>query len=75
MLGVLTLQLAPREQQGMYSSALQLSAALCTSAILAAGGVLFALLQAPSMMMAYLSVFALATAIALLALMSVRRVF
>jgi MFS family permease len=75
MLGVLTLQLAPKEQQGTYSSALQLSGALCTSAVLAAGGVLFSWLQGQSMLMAYLSVFALAAVIAVLALMSVRRVF
>jgi MFS family permease len=75
MLGVLTLQLSPTAQQGTYSSALQLSAAICTSAVLAAGGVLFSLLQGRSMMIAYVSVFALASGIALLAVISVRRVF
>ena len=75
MLGVLTLKLAPEAQQGSYSSALQLSAAICTSATLAAGGVLFTLLQGRSPLLAYSSVFALAIWLAILALISVPRVF
>lgn len=75
MLGVLTLKLAPKEQQGTYSSALQLSAAICTSAVLAVGGVLFSLLQRPSPLLAYVSVFVFATLLASLALISVPRAF
>ncbi len=60
MLGVLTLKLAPRQQQGAYSSALQLCAALSTSAALAAGGLVFSLLLATMPMQAFASVFALA---------------
>jgi len=57
MLGVLTLKLAPRAQQGTYSSALQLCAALSTCAALAAGGVAFAELRGHSPTMAYVAVF------------------
>ena len=64
MLGVLTLKLAPREQHGIYSSALQLSSALATSAALAAGGLLFSLLQAEAPMRAFLGVYALAALLA-----------
>lgn len=75
MLGVLTLKLAPKEQQGTYSSALQLSAAICTSAALAVGGVLFSLLQRQSPLLAYVSVFVFATLLASLALISLPRAF
>ncbi len=64
MLGVLILKLAPRPQQGTYSSALQLSAALCTSAALAAGGLMFSLLLASMPVQAFASVFTLATLLA-----------
>lgn len=64
MLGVLILKLAPRPQQGTYSSALQLSAALCTSAALAAGGLVFSLLIAKVPAHAFASVFALAALLA-----------
>lgn len=73
MLGVLTLRLAPREQQGTYSSALQLSAALCTSAALASGGLVFSLLQRQSPMPAFAGIFALAALIAFLSWCSARR--
>lgn len=66
MLGVLMLKLAPRERHGNYSSALQLCAALCTSAALAAGGLAFSVLEASLPMAAFLSVFVLAAAIAAL---------
>jgi MFS family permease len=75
MLGVLTLKLAPKEQQGTYSSALQLSAAICTSAALAVGGVLFSLLQGQSSLLAYVSVFVFATLLASLALISLPLAF
>lgn len=67
MLGVLTLKLAPRAQQGTYSSALQLCAALCTGATLATGGVLFSLLHASTPLLAYASVFVLAVVLAIVA--------
>jgi MFS family permease len=75
MLSVLTLKLAPREQQGIHSSALQLCAALCTSAALAAGGLLFSLLQARTPMRAFASVFVLALAIAGLAWFGSQRAY
>lgn len=75
MLGILTLKLAPREQQGAYSSALQLCAALCTGAALAAGGVAFSLLQGQTPVLAYASVFALAAGLAALALFNAPRVW
>lgn len=64
MLGVWMLKLAPRGQQGSYSSALQLCAALCTSAALAAGGLVFSLLQARLPTTAFASVFVLAVIVA-----------
>ncbi|HMM67607.1 MAG TPA: MFS transporter [Dokdonella sp.] len=64
MFGVLTLKLAPREQQGTYSSALQLAAALATSATLAAGGLVFSLLQARQPVPAFASVYLLAMLLA-----------
>ncbi len=73
MLGVLTLKLAPRALQGTYSSALQLCAALCISTALAAGGLLFALLRAQHATLAFLSVFALAALLSILAWASVPR--
>ncbi len=74
MLGVLTLKLAPRALQGTYSSALQLCAALYTSAALAAGGLIFALLHGSMPLQAYASMFALAGVLAALASISVPRV-
>ena len=74
MLGVLTLKLAPRQQQGTYSSALQLGAALCTSAALATGGLLFSILIAAMPTAAFASVFALAALFAATAWISVARV-
>jgi MFS family permease len=73
MLGVLTLKLSPREQQGIYSSALQLCAALTTSAALATGGLAFSLLQADRPTLAYLSVYTLAALLALIATMNAGR--
>lgn len=75
MLGVLTLKLAPRAQQGTYSSALQLCAALCTGATLAAGGVLFSLLHAPASLLAYANVFVLAAVLAMVAWVNAPRAF
>lgn len=75
MLGVLTLRLAPRDQQGTYSSALQLCAALCTSAMLAAGGVAFSLLLGKTPLFAYASVFVLATGLATLSLACAPRIW
>ena len=74
MLGVLTLKLAPRQQQGTYTSALQLGAALCTSAALATGGLLFSILIAAMPTAAFASVFALAALFAATAWISVARV-
>ncbi|HET9033504.1 MAG TPA: MFS transporter [Dokdonella sp.] len=73
MLGVLTLKLAPREQQGIYSSALQLSSALATSAALAAGGLAFALLQEYMPTQAFVSVYALAGLFAAIAWVNAKR--
>lgn len=73
MLGVLTLKLAPRSQQGTYSSALQLSSALATSAALAAGGVMFSLLQAETPMQAFVCVYGLAALLAAMAWMNSKR--
>jgi MFS family permease len=75
MLGVLTLKLAPRAQQGRYSSALQLCAALATSAALSAGGVLFSLLRSAGPLPAYAGVFGLAFALALLGRLAAPRAF
>lgn len=75
MLGVLTLKLAPRAEQGTYSSALQLCAALGTGATLAAGGVLFSLLHASNVLLAYESVFVLAGVLALTAWFAAPRAF
>lgn len=75
MLGVLTLKLAPRAQQGTYSSALQLCAALCTAASLAAGGVVFSLLHASTSLLAYASVFVLAAVLSTVAWVSAPRAF
>lgn len=73
MFGVLTLKLAPREQQGTYSSALQLAAALSTSATLAAGGLVFSMLQASQPVPAFASVYLLAMLLAVAAWASSRR--
>ena len=75
MLAVLTLKLAPRELQGSYSSALQLSSALCTSAALAAGGLTFSLLHEQTPTRAFVSVYALAAMIAVIAWISSARAF
>jgi MFS family permease len=70
MLGVLMLKLAPSEQQGTWSSALQLCAALCTSAALASGGLLFSVLHERMQTAAFTCVFALAGTISVFAWMS-----
>ncbi|MGA9423111.1 MAG: MFS transporter [Rhodanobacteraceae bacterium] len=74
MLGVLTLKLAPRHQQGTCSSALQLCAALCTSAALAIGGLVFSLLHATMPLQAFASIFILSAAFAAVAWSSAGRV-
>lgn len=66
-LSVLTLELSPVERQGYNSSALQLSDALFTSAVLALGGSLFAALHEQAPVAAYASGFAITVALALLA--------
>jgi len=66
MLGVLTLKLAPREQQGVYASALQLCSALYTSAALAAGGLIHSLLRSTLPELAYPCVFGMAAVLALI---------
>ncbi len=75
VLGVLTLKLSPRAEQGTYASALQLSAALCTSTALAAGGFVFSLLHGSNPTLAYAIVFGGALAVATLAWASAPRVF
>ncbi|WP_348055297.1 MFS transporter [Dokdonella sp.] len=75
MVSVLTLKLAPRELQGTYSSAIQLCAALATSAALAGGGLMFSLLQATRPMAAFASVFAIALGIAALATVLAQRAY
>ena len=74
MLGVLTLKLAPREEQGTYSSALQLCAALATSGSLAAGGLIFSMLQAGAPKQAFVSVYVLAAMLATTSWFNSRRV-
>ncbi|MCB1989000.1 MAG: MFS transporter [Burkholderiaceae bacterium] len=74
ILGVLTLKLAPREQQGRYSSAMQLCSALGTSGALALGGLMFSLLQADRPVLAYSSVYLLAALFALVSWRSAARV-
>jgi hypothetical protein len=59
--------------QGACSSALQLCAALATGAALACGGLAFALLQADRRIAAYLSVYAIAAMLALVAALGVKR--
>ncbi|MGB0135245.1 MAG: MFS transporter [Dokdonella sp.] len=73
MFGVLTLKLAPRELHGTYSSALQLANALFTGATLAAGGLIFSLLQANSPIQAYLCVYLLAALLAAISWTASRR--
>lgn len=75
MVSILTLKLAPRELQGTYSSAIQLCAALATSAALAAGGLMFSMLQANQPLTAFASVFALALGIAALASIAAPRAY
>ncbi|MEO5627022.1 MAG: hypothetical protein ABIQ70_13530, partial [Dokdonella sp.] len=61
--------------QGTCASALQLSAALCTSAALAAGGLLFSLLQASWPMRAFASVLLLALVISAIASIGAQRAY
>lgn len=75
MLGVLTLKLAPRAQQGTYSSALQLCAALYTGAALAVGGLAFSMLHDSNALLAYGTVFFGAATLAMVARVNVRRAF
>jgi MFS family permease len=75
MLSVLMLKLAPGGQQGSYSSAIQLCAALCTSAALASGGLLFSLLQARVPMEAFAGEFGLALMIAGIASIAADRAY
>lgn len=74
MLGVLTLKLAPATEQGKYSSALQLSAALGTGAALASGGLLFSLLHSEAPSSAFASVFGLSALLALVGWVSSGRI-
>lgn len=74
MLGVLTLKLAPASEQGKYSSALQLSAALGTGAALASGGLVFSLLHDTAPVLAFASVFGWSALLALVAWVSSGRI-
>lgn len=67
MLGVLMLKFSDRDQQGNNSSALQLCAALGTSAALASGGLTFALLQEETPTLAFASVYVFAILLAITA--------
>ncbi|MCB1560383.1 MAG: MFS transporter [Xanthomonadales bacterium] len=75
MLAVLTLKLAPVEQQGRYSSALQIASSLGTAATLAVGGLAFSILQPSSPATAFSVVFLLAGGIAALSAITSPRVF
>jgi MFS family permease len=74
MLSVLMLKLAPGGQQGRYSSAIQLCAALYTSAALASGGLLFSLLQSRLPVQAFAGEIGLALIIAGIAALAANRV-
>jgi MFS family permease len=65
-MSALTLQLSAPEEQGSNSSALQLSEALFTTAVLAVGGSLFAALVTTSAPAAYLTGYGIAGVLALL---------
>ncbi|MCW4453526.1 MFS transporter [Flavobacterium sp. MXW15] len=73
-LSVLTLSLSPPAQQGRNSSALQLSEAIAVATTLAVSGSLFAWLLAHAVWLGYLLNFAIAGALALMALWVARRV-
>lgn len=75
MLAVLTLKLAPVDQQGRYTSALQIASSLGTAATLAVGGLAFSILQPDSPGIAFATVFLLAVVIAALAALSSPRAF
>lgn len=74
MLSVLTLALSPRGEQGGNASALQLSDALCSSAVLALAGAVFAA-GASAGAAAYALVLALPLTLALLGAALARRAF
>ena len=74
MLSVLMLKLAPAGEQGKYSSALQLCAALGTGAALAIGSLVFSLLQATMPMAAFAGPFAISAGLAAIAWRSAGRV-
>lgn len=67
MLAVLTLKLAPVDQQGRYSSGLQIASSLGTASTLALGGLAFSTLQPRSPGTAFVAVFLIAFAIAVTA--------
>jgi MFS family permease len=72
-MSALTLELSAPEEQGSNSSALQLSEALFTTAVLAVGGSLFAALVTTSPPAAYLTGYGLAAALALLGVLVAAR--
>ncbi|MEZ5485440.1 MAG: MFS transporter [Lysobacteraceae bacterium] len=74
MLAVLTLKLAPSDQQGRYSSSLQISSSLGTAATLAVGGLAFSILQPTSPGAAFSVVFLMAGGIAALSTFTSPRV-
>jgi MFS family permease len=70
---VLVLDYSTREQQGINTSALQLSDALATATVLAIGGTLFAALYPHSPTTAYLTAFGLPALLALVGVAAGRR--
>lgn len=70
---VLILEYSSREEQGINSSALQLSDALATATVLAIGGTLFAAIYPHSPTTAYLTAFGLPALLALLGVLAGRR--
>ena len=70
---VLILEYSRREEQGINSSALQLSDSLATATVLAVGGSLFAAIEPHSPTTAYLTAFGLPAALALVGVLAARR--
>jgi MFS family permease len=72
-LSVLTLEYSSRSEQGVNSSALQLSDSLATATVLAIGGSLFAAIEPHSASAAYLTAFGLPAVLGLAGVWAARR--
>lgn len=72
-ISVLILEYSSREEQGINSSALQLSDSLATATVLAVGGSLFAAIEPHSATTAYLTAFGLPAVLALIGVFAARR--